>query len=80
MSKCPKCEGSGTLHKHQHCYHSPYDTYINDCYKERVCDKCRGTGSTGAKLIEALLLEIKLESKDYNSRKLAEKALGELEK
>ena len=76
---CPKCEGRGYLNKHKNCYHSSYDAYIKGCYDQRVCMTCLGTGSSGAPLIKAVLLEIKLESKDFNSRKLAEQGLKEME-
>jgi hypothetical protein len=75
---CPKCEGSGYLFKHKNCYHTAEESYILGCNDRHVCHYCLGTGSTGAKLIKAVLLEIKLESSDMKSRKLAEKALNEM--
>ena len=74
---CPKCDGSGLLYKHKNCYHGAEEAYIRGCHDQRVCKYCLGTGSKGAPLIKAALLEIKLESKDLNSRRLAEKALQE---
>lgn len=80
MERCPFCEGRGWKPKHKNCYHSQYEGYILGCHEERMCHKCLATGSTGAMLIRAALLEIKLESKDLNSRKLAEQALNEFAK
>lgn len=75
--KCPKCNGRGLNPKHKNCYHGAEEAYIKGCNEERVCRVCLGTGSMGATLIKAILLEIKLESSDFKSRKLAEKALNE---
>ncbi len=75
--KCPKCEGRGWNPKHKNCYHNSMEAYIRGCYDERVCHTCLGTGLTGAPLIKAALIEIKLESKDYRSQRLAEQALKE---
>jgi len=77
--KCPQCEGSGLLYKHKNCHHSQEESFIRGCYDQSVCKSCLGTGSTGAPLIKAALLEIKLESTDCNSSRLAEKALQEFE-
>lgn len=77
--KCPKCEGRGWNPKHKHCYHNSEESYILGCDDERVCHLCLGTGSKGAPLIKAVLLEIKLESNDFKSRQLAEKALNEMD-
>ncbi len=77
---CPKCNGRGANHKHKNCYHTAHDAYIRGCNDLRVCQPCLGTGSTGAVLIRASLLEIKLESKDFKSRELADKALKEFER
>ena len=74
---CPKCDGRGWNPKHKNCYHSAHDAYVRGCNDQRVCGTCLGTGSKGAPLIKAALLEIKLESNDFNSRRLAEKALQE---
>ena len=75
--KCPKCEGKGWNPRHKNCWHTQEEGYIKGCHDPFVCHDCLGTGSKGAVLIKAVLLEIKLESKDFNSRKLAEKALNE---
>ena len=75
--KCPKCEGRGSLYKHKNCTHGQEEAYIRGCHDQRVCMSCLATGSTGAPLIKAALLEIKLESIDFKSRKLAEQALQE---
>ena len=76
---CPKCEGRGVLYKHKNCYHNSEEAYIRGCNDERVCMACLSTGKTGAPLIKAALLEIKLESRDLKSRSLAEKALKEMD-
>jgi len=78
--KCPKCDGRGWNPKHKNCDHNTQDAYVRGCHDEKVCGACLGTGSKGALLIKAALLEIKLESKDLNSRRLAEKALMEMPK
>ena len=78
MTKCLKCEGRGMLFKHKNCNHSAEESYIRGCYEQRICMSCLGTGSTGAPLIKAVLLQIKFESTDFNSRKLAERALKEI--
>ncbi len=77
---CPKCDGRGWNHKHKNCYHVSEEAYIRGCNDQRVCGACLGAGSTGAILIKAILLEIKLESKDFKSQRLAEKALQEFSK
>lgn len=76
---CLKCNGRGWNPKHKNCYHNVHDAYIRGCNGQRVCGACLSTGSTGSTLIKAVLLEIKLESNDFKSRRLAEKALQELE-
>jgi hypothetical protein len=76
--KCLKCGGRGYTFKHENCYHGAEESYIRGCYDQKVCSKCRGSGATGWKLVADILLEIKLESNDLVSRKLAEKALKEL--
>ena len=75
--KCQKCDGRGWYPKHRNCYHGAEESYIRGCHEPRICMDCLGTGSNGAKLIKAALLEIKLESTDLKSRKLAERALRE---
>ena len=77
--KCKKCEGRGWNPKHKNCWHGAEETYIRGCNDPRICHACLGTGSTGAVLIKAALLEIKLESTDYKSQKLAEQALREFD-
>ncbi len=78
--KCEDCNGSGYIPKHKNCYHAPgYEQWINGCNEEKRCSRCKGTGTTGAELVRAMLLEIKLESTDSCSVKLAERALLEYE-
>jgi hypothetical protein len=76
--KCINCEGRGYVFGHKNCDHNAEEAYILGCYDQRVCYVCLGTGSKGAKLIAAVLLEIKLESTDPKSRILAEKGLAEM--
>ena len=75
--RCTTCDGRGWNPKHKNCYHTAQDAYVRGCNDERVCHLCLGTGSKGAPLIKAVLLEIKLESKDCHSSALAAKALAE---
>ena len=74
---CPKCNGKGWNYKHRNCDCNHQDAYVKGCHDEVVCYYCLGTGSTGASIIKAALLEIKLESTDTKARRLAEKALKE---
>ncbi len=78
--RCLDCSGSGFVPKHKNCHHaSGYEQWINGCNEEKSCRRCNGTGTTGAELVRAILLEIKLESRDAHAIRLAEKALAEYE-
>ncbi len=74
---CPKCNGRGWNPKHKNCYHDAQDSYVKGCHDQRACGACLATGLKGAPLIKAALVEIKLESHDFKSQRLAEKALQE---
>jgi hypothetical protein len=77
MSKCLNCNGTGYVPKHKNCHHSSYDAYIYDCHEQRRCRTCHGFGLSGSDKVRAILLEIKLSTKETAITQLAELAIRE---
>jgi hypothetical protein len=75
MNRCKKCGGMGYVPKHKNCNCSTHEAYINGCNDYIKCTKCHGFGTTGILFVKDALLTISLESKDFDSIRLAKQAL-----